>query len=145
MATYSDALTIGNARAQYFAENNFGDGGYSASWVKVQAGSIPIYFPNTAARIRAVRFHDLHHVATATIPRGRARQKSPGGKSPPAVRITTPPGNLTSKQWRSDWSSLREQSIVRSCVEDIQKIYIKKSLMTKYYHQQLVNYDGGCP
>ena len=64
MTTYSDALTIGDARAQYFAENNFGDGGYSASWVKVQAGPIPIYFPNTAARIRAVRLHDVHHVAT---------------------------------------------------------------------------------
>jgi len=64
MTTYSDTVTIGDARAQYFAENNFGDGGYTASWVKVQAGPIPIYFPNTAARVRAVRFHDLHHVAT---------------------------------------------------------------------------------
>ena len=54
MTTYSDTVTIGDARAQYFAENNFGDGGYTASWVKVQAGPIPIYFPNTAARVRAV-------------------------------------------------------------------------------------------
>ena len=33
MTTYSDTVTIGDARAQYFAENNFGDGGYTASWV----------------------------------------------------------------------------------------------------------------
>ena len=64
MPTYADALTLRDARTQYFAENGFDDGGYTATWVKVQAGPLPIYFPNTAARVRAVRFHDLHHVAT---------------------------------------------------------------------------------
>jgi hypothetical protein len=64
MTNYFDALTVRDARAQYFTENKFGDGGYSATWVKVQAGPIPIYFPNTATRVRAVRFHDLHHVVT---------------------------------------------------------------------------------
>ncbi len=64
MTTYAEALIIRDARAQYFAENGFGDGGYTATWVKVQAGPLPIYFPNTAARVRAVRFHDLHHVVT---------------------------------------------------------------------------------
>src|SRR5215470_18087947 len=64
MPSYADSLTLRDARAQYFTENNFGDGGYTAKWVKVQAGPIPIYFPNTAARVHAVRFHDLHHVAT---------------------------------------------------------------------------------
>jgi hypothetical protein len=64
MPRYADSLTIRAARTQYFAENNFGDGGYTATWVKVQAGPVPFYFLNTAARVRAVRFHDLHHVAT---------------------------------------------------------------------------------
>src|SRR5262249_4540044 len=33
-------------------------------WVKVRLGPLPFFFPNTAARVRAVRFHDLHHVVT---------------------------------------------------------------------------------
>ena len=64
MATYADSLTVRAARAEYFAANGFGDGGYDKRWVKLQAGPIPLYFPNTAARVAAVRFHDLHHVAT---------------------------------------------------------------------------------
>jgi hypothetical protein len=65
MATYDDALTVREARAHYFVANNFGDGGYTARWVKMKAGPIPLAFPNTAARVAAVRFHDLHHVLTA--------------------------------------------------------------------------------
>ncbi len=64
MPTYSDALTLGEARGRYFAANGFGDGGYDARWVKLQAGPIPIYLPNTAARVAAARLHDLHHVLT---------------------------------------------------------------------------------
>ena len=64
MATYPDALTVGEARARYFAANGFGDGGYDARWVKLQAGPIPLRFPNTAARVAAVRLHDIHHVVT---------------------------------------------------------------------------------
>jgi hypothetical protein len=57
-------LTIREARARYFALNGFGEGGYDARWVRLQAGPIAIYFPNTAARVRAVRLHDVHHVVT---------------------------------------------------------------------------------
>ncbi|MCI0348359.1 MAG: hypothetical protein L0Z53_02950 [Acidobacteriales bacterium] len=58
-------LTIRQARAQYFERNQFGaDGGYSNKWVRLKAGPISIYFPNTGARVRAVRFHDIHHVLT---------------------------------------------------------------------------------
>lgn len=64
MARYAETLTMREARAQYFTENGFDDGGYTAKWVKLQVGPLPLYFPNTAARVRAVRFHDLHHVAT---------------------------------------------------------------------------------
>jgi hypothetical protein len=60
-----DLLSLREARARYFRANGFGaDGGYAASWVKVRLGPIPLAFPNTAARVRAVRFHDLHHVVT---------------------------------------------------------------------------------
>ncbi len=53
------------ARARYFAENGFGDdGGYGAKWVDFKLGPLPFPFPNSAARVRAVRYHDLHHVLT---------------------------------------------------------------------------------
>ena len=29
-----------------------------------RSGPLPLFFPNTQARIRAVRFHDIHHVLT---------------------------------------------------------------------------------
>jgi hypothetical protein len=64
MNSYDDAQPVRDARAQYFASNGFGDGGYDARWVKLSLGPIPFAFPNTAARVRAVRLHDLHHVAT---------------------------------------------------------------------------------
>jgi hypothetical protein len=64
MPRYADSLTIRDARDQYFMQSGFDEGSYSDKWVKLQAGPFPLYFPNTAARVRAVRFHDLHHVAT---------------------------------------------------------------------------------
>jgi hypothetical protein len=66
MTARSDAaLTLREARARYFRENGFGDdGGYAKRWVHVQLGPVPFAFPNTQARVRAVRFHDLHHVVT---------------------------------------------------------------------------------
>ncbi len=57
--------TLLAARDRYFEENHFGpDGGYGAAWVDFKLGPIPLPFPNTRARVRAVRFHDLHHVLT---------------------------------------------------------------------------------
>jgi hypothetical protein len=40
------------------------DGGYLDSWVKLNIGPIPFGFPNSDARRRAVKLHDLHHVLT---------------------------------------------------------------------------------
>jgi len=46
-------------------ENGFGeDGGYAKKWVRVQLGPVPLAFPNSPGRVRAVRYHDLHHVLT---------------------------------------------------------------------------------
>ena len=60
-----DALTLREARARYFRDNAFGDdGGYAKKWVKLQLGPLPFAFPNSAARVRAVKYHDLHHVVT---------------------------------------------------------------------------------
>lgn len=60
------AGSVRDARARYFARNGFpSDGGYAARWVVLRMGSVPVAaFPNTAARVRAVKLHDLHHVAT---------------------------------------------------------------------------------
>jgi hypothetical protein len=58
--------TLREERARYFAANGFAkDGGYSARWVALRLGCVPVaVLPNTAARVRAVRLHDLHHVLT---------------------------------------------------------------------------------
>jgi hypothetical protein len=62
---YPPSLTLRAARDLYFAVNGFGaDGGYSSPWVDFKLGPIPMPFPNTAGRVRAVRFHDLHHILT---------------------------------------------------------------------------------
>jgi hypothetical protein len=73
-APYDD-LPVRVARARYFEDNEFGaDGGYGAKWVTLKLGPLPLAFPNTAARIAAVKLHDLHHVVTgyATTPTGEA-------------------------------------------------------------------------
>ena len=61
---YADASPVRDARAQYFAANGFSTDGYTDNWVKVKLGPIPIVFPNTPSRKRAIRLHDLHHIAT---------------------------------------------------------------------------------
>jgi hypothetical protein len=64
MSRYSPKLTLRDARAQYFAVNNFGWGGYDDKWVKVEYGLLRFYFPNTKGRVKVVKYHDLHHILT---------------------------------------------------------------------------------
>jgi hypothetical protein len=62
---FSPELTVGEARAQFFALGGLGkDGGYADAWVKLKLWRIPIWFPNTEGRRRAVKFHDVHHILT---------------------------------------------------------------------------------
>ena len=61
---YDNAMSVRDARDKYFADNGFGDGGYHDRWVRFKIGPLPVAIPNTASRKRAVRLHDLHHVAT---------------------------------------------------------------------------------
>jgi hypothetical protein len=64
-ADLDPALPLRQARAEYFAASGFlPDGGYGDRWVKLRIGRFFIPFPNTAARVRAVKLHDLHHVLT---------------------------------------------------------------------------------
>lgn len=72
---YSDSTPLRDARAQYFRENGFGeDGGYGRRLVRLKLGPVLLWFPNTRGRVRAVRLHDLHHIATGytTTPVGEA-------------------------------------------------------------------------
>jgi len=57
-------MTVREARAQYFARNGFSDATYRDRWVKLKLGPLPLAFPNTPSRQRAVPMHDLHHIAT---------------------------------------------------------------------------------
>ena len=64
-ASYTPEMTMRAARDLYFEVNGFGaDGGYADAWVDFKLGPVPLPFPNTAGRIAAVKFHDLHHVLT---------------------------------------------------------------------------------
>jgi hypothetical protein len=66
LVQYAPELTLREARDLYFRANHFGDdGGYGDAWVDFKLGPVPLPFPNTPARVRAVRYHDLHHVLTA--------------------------------------------------------------------------------
>src|SRR2546430_17590957 len=93
-----DEMTLGRALEVYFAENGFGkDGGYEDAWVDFKLGPIPMPFPNSAGRKRAVRFHDLHHALTgyATDTIGEfeisAGEIGSGWRRHPAGRQATPP------------------------------------------------------
>jgi hypothetical protein len=53
------------AREQYFLANGFSEAAYHDAWVVLaRFGPLPLVFPNSAARRRAIPLHDLHHVAT---------------------------------------------------------------------------------
>jgi hypothetical protein len=57
--------TLREARSRYFEANRFGaNGGYDDPFVKVTLGPLEVPIPNTKGRVRAVRFHDLHHILT---------------------------------------------------------------------------------
>jgi hypothetical protein len=64
MPDYDAALTLREARGRYFAANGLGEGGYEDKWVRIAFGPFHFAFPNTAGRVHAVRYHDLHHVVT---------------------------------------------------------------------------------
>ncbi|HUR98126.1 MAG TPA: hypothetical protein VMZ26_08695 [Pyrinomonadaceae bacterium] len=61
---YTPDMTLRDARELYFRLNFGGDGGYDERWIKVKVWRIPIWLPNTAGRVAAVKLHDLHHVLT---------------------------------------------------------------------------------
>ena len=62
--SYPDTMTLEEARALFFARSGLGaDGGYSARWVRIEMKPFPVYFPNTASRVKSAKLNDLHHLA----------------------------------------------------------------------------------
>jgi hypothetical protein len=65
MVEYDAASTVRAARERYFEVNGFGAGGtYDQAWAPVKLGPLEFVIPNTAQRVRSLRLHDLHHIAT---------------------------------------------------------------------------------
>jgi hypothetical protein len=62
-ARYPDAMRVGDAVTKHLSTYGLGDGGYDDDWVRVKVGYLPVVFPNTRGRKKAIRAHDLHHVA----------------------------------------------------------------------------------
>jgi hypothetical protein len=61
---YAPDAVIRDARERYFAIAGFDNGGYADKWVRLKAGPLTVKFPNTAARVRSVKLHDIHHILT---------------------------------------------------------------------------------
>jgi len=66
MTRCADQSSVKDARAEYFERAGFApDGGYADRWVRLKLGGFTVLaFPNTSARLRSVRLHDIHHVLT---------------------------------------------------------------------------------
>jgi hypothetical protein len=61
---YPDHLLLGEALQLYFSKYHFENGGYDKKWFHIKLGFVYIPFPNTKARVEAVKRHDIHHVLT---------------------------------------------------------------------------------
>lgn len=63
MNTYSPTLTLREALDMFFAQYNLGeDGGLNNDWAYMDMKWFRIPFPNTAARKKALVYHDVHHI-----------------------------------------------------------------------------------
>ena len=62
---FSDDLGLEDALKRFFDDDLVQDseGGYSARWAKVKMGPLTLAFPNSQSRVRALKLHDLHHIA----------------------------------------------------------------------------------
>jgi hypothetical protein len=61
---YPGDWTVRRALAAYFAENGFSEASYVEAWTPVSFFGLRFAIPNTARHKEALRWHDLHHVAT---------------------------------------------------------------------------------
>ena len=61
---YPDEMKIEEALQSYFARYHFANGGYTEKYFKIKIGPILLPLPNSESRIKAVKFHDIHHILT---------------------------------------------------------------------------------
>jgi hypothetical protein len=64
MMMYSNDLLVKDALQSYFSQYHFENGGYDLQYFKIKLGPVFLSFPNTKARIAAVKIHDIHHLVT---------------------------------------------------------------------------------
>jgi hypothetical protein len=58
-------ITVRVARSRFFAASGFdADGGYDRAWADERFGPFAYSVPNSRARARALRIHDVHHLVT---------------------------------------------------------------------------------
>ena len=62
--SYSDDLTIREARDRFLAHNGFRLDDYMGPTYTIKFWQLPVKFPNTRAHQWATPLHDLHHVLT---------------------------------------------------------------------------------
>lgn len=62
--TWPGGWTVREALAAYHAENGFTEASYTEPWTPVSFFGLHFAIPNTKSHQRALRLHDLHHVAT---------------------------------------------------------------------------------
>ncbi|MEM9188269.1 MAG: hypothetical protein AAGF12_03795 [Myxococcota bacterium] len=62
---YPKAWTVRQGLDAYLSENGFSNTSYDDPWMKVSVLWFSIPFPNPPKHAKAIRLHDLHHVATA--------------------------------------------------------------------------------
>ena len=61
---YPNEIKIKDALQLYFVNYHFADGGYNDRYFKIKIGPLLIPVPNTRSRLKAVKFHDIHHILT---------------------------------------------------------------------------------
>jgi len=79
MPQYVDSMRVKDARLAFFQHNRFGkNGGYNEPRFTVTLGCWQLSLPNSPARIRAVKYHDIHHILTdyKTCLRGEAENSA---------------------------------------------------------------------
>ena len=64
MEVYDDNMLMKEALAEFFRRFEIPSDAYTAKKFTIWVGKFPIYVPNTSARVKIARYHDLHHIIT---------------------------------------------------------------------------------
>ena len=64
MEVYNENILVKEALSQMFERFNIPADAYTAKSFIIRVGKIPIHVPNSAARVKIARYHDIHHILT---------------------------------------------------------------------------------